>query len=93
MLQGYSEPSSVVALIGFRHNLIRHELALIGFGQAPARRGSLFIRHRIDARAPGFDFARVLGEFVLILAGPSFGMFQQIFACFVIMVRYVTLPS
>jgi hypothetical protein len=28
------------------------------------------------------DFARLLGEFVLILRGPGFGMFQKIFERF-----------
>jgi hypothetical protein len=72
----------VVAFIGFRHNLVRYELALIGFRQALAHRGSLFIRHRVDAAAPGLDFACVLGELVLILRGPGFGMFQQVFERF-----------
>src|SRR5882757_1814598 len=82
MPQECNEPSSIVTFIGFRHNLIRHELALIGFSEAPAHRGSLVIRHRIDTGAPCLDFARVFGEFVLILTGPGFGMFQQVFERF-----------
>ena len=33
--RGYNGPSSVVAYIGFRHNLVGYELALIGFSEAP----------------------------------------------------------
>src|SRR4051812_28959170 len=82
MLQACNEPSPIVTFIGFRHNLFRHELTLIGLGHALAHRGSLFIRHRIDAGAPAFDFTGVFGKFVLILPGPGLGMFQQVFERF-----------
>jgi hypothetical protein len=70
--------SSVVAFIGFRYNLVRYELALIGFSQALGYGGPLVVRHRIDARATRFDFARNFGKFVLILAGPGFSVRQDI---------------
>jgi hypothetical protein len=90
MLPGCNEPSSAVAFIGFRHNLVRYELALIGSSRALAHGSPLVIRHRIDAGAPRFDFARV--EFVLILASQLSAWANTSRSVFVIMACYMT-PS
>lgn len=78
MPAGCNEPSSVVAFIGFRHNLVGYELALIRFRETLGHGGPLVVRHRIDAGATRFDFARIFGKFVLILAGPGFSVRQDI---------------
>jgi hypothetical protein len=67
-----------MAFIGFGYHIVRYELALIRFSHALAHSGSLVFRHRVDAGSPRLDFSRVFGEFILIFAGPGFGMGQQV---------------
>jgi|SRR6185295_10306489 len=78
MLAGYSEPSLLMALIGFGYQIVSYELALIRFSHALAHSGSLVVGHAVDAGSPRLDFARVFGEFILIFSGPGFSVGQQV---------------
>jgi hypothetical protein len=77
-LRGCTEPSSSVAFISFCHQLVGHELAPIRLSDCLTHSYPLVIRHRVDASAACLDLARILREFVLILARPGRGMFQYI---------------
>jgi hypothetical protein len=67
-----------MALVGFGYQIVRYELALVSFSHALAYCGSLLVRHRVDAGSPRLDFARIFGEFVLILAGPGFSVGKEV---------------
>jgi hypothetical protein len=66
-----TEPSSIVALVGCRHQFVGHEFSPICLGQSSAHGRPFLIRHGVHTGAARLYFARIFRKLFLVFLGPS----------------------
>jgi len=80
MPEGCIEPSQVVALVSVRNDVVWDEFPAVGLCQPPAHCSVFIVTHGVDAGPPRLDFARVLGQLLLILLRPGLNLLKQPFS-------------